>query len=507
MNPTIATAIFSVGILGLFWLNYDRTIRTSKALWIPVVWLLIAGSRAPSSWFQAPSPEGDIYLEGNPFERYLFSVILFFALLVAFSRGEKIRKVLSENFPILLFIFYCAFSLMWADYPSVGFKRWTKLVGDLVMVLIVVTDANPSAAFNRLITRTGFLLVPISVLFVRYYPSLGRGYDPWTGTAHWTGVTANKNSLGMICMLIGLAELWRILQEFRNEERENRFRALTPHVIIFCLVLYLLHAADSATSNASFALGGILIVAISLFPLARKPAITHLLAIGLVLVAACAAFFDIAGLLQQVGRSADLTGRRAIWSAALSLPVSKLFGAGYETFWLGQRLTTVEEIIGTFLNQAHDGYIEILLNLGWIGVSLLALIIVNGYWKISRAVRLDPNSGSLKLAFFVAAVVYNFTEAAFKMTVPVWICFIWAIVSSPATPELVHSRISKIGPGKKVTLPTRRGLTPRPVPFEPNKIDAADELIPSGTPSNGRRNSVKKASDLMARRKTGYVGD
>jgi len=383
-----------------------------------------------------------MYLDGNPFERNLFSLILLVALIVAFTRGSRIVKVLKGNWPLLLFIGYCAVSLTWSDYPSVGFKRWTKLVGDLLMVLIVVTDVDPSGAFDRLMSRTAYVIVPVSILFIRYYPELGRGYDPWTGTAHWTGVTQNKNSLGMICMIVGLAELWRVIRELRKEKADRRKGVLLANGVIVVFVVYLLHMANSATSTTCFLLAGSLMVAMSFSSVARKPVMTHLLTAGMISLAACAAFFDFAGLVQDLGRKADLTGRTLVWSAALSQPVSRLLGAGYESFWLGDRLANVEKITGVFLNEAHNGYIEILVNLGWVGVTLLALLILTGYWRISRAILRNPMADYRGLAFFVAAVIYNYTEAAFKMTVPVWICFVWAIVSASPAAALAYSGVT-----------------------------------------------------------------
>lgn len=38
----------------------------------------------------------------------------------------------------------------------------------------------------------------------------------------------------------------------------------------------------------------------------------------------------------------------------------------------------------------------------------------------------------LKLAFFTVCLVYNFTEATFKMMAPVWITFLWAAMATPA---------------------------------------------------------------------------
>ena len=47
-------------------------------------------------------------------------------------------------------------------------------MGDLAMVLVVLTDPDPKLAFKRLLTRAGFLLVPLSVLLIKYYPELGK---------------------------------------------------------------------------------------------------------------------------------------------------------------------------------------------------------------------------------------------------------------------------------------------------------------------------------------------
>ena len=78
-----------------------------------------------------------------------------------------------QNTPILLFFAYCAVSTLWSDYTDVSFKRWIKAVGDLVMALIVLTDANPFAALKRLMAQVGFVLIPASILLIKYYPGLG----------------------------------------------------------------------------------------------------------------------------------------------------------------------------------------------------------------------------------------------------------------------------------------------------------------------------------------------
>src|SRR6266478_3854667 len=277
MSPPIATVVFAFGILGLFWLERDRNSRVSGALWIPVVWMLIAGSRMVSEWLQvAPATTVDQYLEGSPLDRLVLGSLLAAGLIVLVSRGTKVVTVLRANGPILLFFFYCAVSVLWSDYPDVAFKRWTKAVGDLVMVLVVLTDDDPLAALKRLLARAGFLLIPVSVLLIKYYPDIGRGYNPWIWTPYYTGVATTKNLLGMISLIFGLGSLWRIFQEFRSGDRKHRTGPLIAHGALLAMVLWLFWVANSVTSLSCFVLGAGLMVVARMLRLAQKPLFVNL---------------------------------------------------------------------------------------------------------------------------------------------------------------------------------------------------------------------------------------
>ena len=56
---------------------------------------------------------------------------------------------------------------------------------------------------------------------------------------------------------------------------------------------------------------------------------------------------------------------------------------------------------------------------------------ITGYRNMMRVLRQDVEMGSLKVAFFTVALVYNFTEATFKMMSPIWLMFLWASLSIP----------------------------------------------------------------------------
>src|SRR5580704_11403479 len=107
MYPALATLLFTVGILGLFLLDRDKTVQTSKALWIPVFWVIIAGSRPVSNWFAGAAPTGlknaDQYLDGSPTDRYIFTALLAAGLLVLIARRIQVGKLLQRNPAIFIF--------------------------------------------------------------------------------------------------------------------------------------------------------------------------------------------------------------------------------------------------------------------------------------------------------------------------------------------------------------------------------------------------------------------
>jgi len=441
MSGRIATLLFVIGILGLFWLDRDRKLRPSKALWIPVAWLFVNSSRPLSLWLavlglarDAPTTTADMYLEGSPIDGSLFIILLILGLAALAPRLHRVAPILKRNGPILAYFFYCLFSMFWSAFPWITFKHWDKGIGDAVMALIVLTDPEPAAALRRLFTRVGFVLIPLSVLFCRYLGDLGRNYS-YAGIQMFTGVTMQKNSLGILCLVIGLYFLWSLIALLRDGEAARRRPRLIAHAVILAMIVYLLWICNSMTSISCLAMaGGVMVFAGQRMVLKRRW-VVHSLVAATICFSSFSLFFDPGGdLLQQVGRNPTLTGRTAIWSAVIPMVSTPPLGTGYESFWLGDRLERFWSMQdGAFkpINEAHNGYIEIYLNLGWVGLVLLAAVLVTGYRKIILALRHDQAATSLALAFFVAEVIYNFTEAGFRMMNPLWILFLLAILGLP----------------------------------------------------------------------------
>jgi exopolysaccharide production protein ExoQ len=432
MPASLATVVFAAVIAGLFRLNRDPSSKTSMALWLPVIWMFIGASRMASQWLGIePLGALDQTLEGSPFDRLFLAILLVAGLMVLAARAERVGELLRDNAVLVVFFLYCVVSVLWSDFPFVAFKRLTKGLGNLTMVLVVLSDPDPVAAIKRFLAWSGFLLIPLSVLLIKYYPALGRMYNPWTWQYVFTGVSTDKNGLGGICLLVGLTSIWHIIEERRQASEEPRRGPLIAHVIVLAMVIWLFGKADSSTAIACFLLGAAVIVMTTRF-VGRDAAHVH------ILVAAIAASVLFCVLLpngytyvvEALGRNTTLTGRTDIWSDLLAMDVNPWLGRGFESFWLGERADYFAQKYYFHPNQAHNGYIEMYVNLGLVGVGFLLSLIASGYRRIVDAYHSNLGISTLRLAVFVAAVVYNITEATFKVMHPVWIVFLLAIAAS-----------------------------------------------------------------------------
>jgi O-antigen ligase len=106
--------------------------------------------------------------------------------------------------------------------------------------------------------------------------------------------------------------------------------------------------------------------------------------------------------------------------------ISRLLGAGFNSFWSGDRLAVVHEKLGII--QAHNGYLETYLNGGVIGVALLLIVLVTASKRIQREIVQGDFMARGRFAIVVLAFLYNLTEAAFNKMGLVWFLLLLAVV-------------------------------------------------------------------------------
>jgi hypothetical protein len=448
MSPALALSLCIVLVLGLLYFDPAKAPKISAALWIPLTWMFFFASRPPSLWLHWNMTVGaeqaiEQLEQGDPLNRAYFLVLLLLGIIALASRSMGWGRVIARNRVLTAYLLFALVSVLWSDFPGVAFRKWFRDLGDYVMILVVVSDPRPVEALGVLLRRLGYLLIPLSVVFIKYFPELGRQYDPWTGAATYCGAATSKNMLGELCLVCGIYFFWDTVVRWPDHKSVRQKRIILVNAVMIGMIMWLLNICDSATSRTCLIIGSLIILAAHSKTVRRNPA-KLIVTVPVVFLIYVFLFFGLGlgnDFANAVGRT-SLSGRDVIWKIVLSEQVNPLVGAGYESFWMGPRMERIWASGMGRLNESHNGYLEAYLNLGYIGITLLLIYLGCVYRCICKWFKPFSNVASLTLAIWTAFVFHNCTEADFRCGL-MWFVLVLAAL---AVAQLERKAVNKTAP-------------------------------------------------------------
>jgi O-antigen ligase len=354
------------------------------------------------------------YADGSPIDRATFLFLILWGLVVLFRRAIYWRTLLIKNWPIVLYLAFCLLSILWTDQPFILLRRWLS-----------------------------YLFLPLSVLFIRYVPELGRGYRN-DGSPMYTGVGNQKNDLGADCLITGIFLFWHWS---RSGTKDSPYARHVTDLVLIGLIAWLLRLSDSQTSLACLTVVLALLMASRIRAIERRPwQIVSIAAVTTILFFALDSAFGLKDTaFEMLGRDKSLTNRTAVWEVVRSYQTNALVGAGFMSFWSGERMGRIWDEIGAGLIQAHNGYLEQYLNLGYIGVSLIVLMMVVSIIRVRRMFRVNADLALFRLCLLVTAALYNYTEASFYGINNIWLLTLVACIEIEPAREAATSAVDRRG--------------------------------------------------------------
>ena len=232
-------------------------------------------------------------------------------------------------------------------------------------------------------------------------------------------------------MILGYFFFWHLLQTWRSERNTRRRNELRLIAGFLIGIWWLFSRAHSATSLISFFVGVAVVLFLGIRSINKKFVGTYLLT-GVILIAVAELAFGLSGHLSEaLGRGSSMSGRTLLWKRLLELHTNPIVGTGFESFWLGDRLKQLEGIFFFIPNEAHNGYLEIYLELGLIGLVLVIGLFVATFWKVHTELFRNFEWGRCQMGFLTVVVFYNCTEAAFGSFSPIWFAFYLIAMERP----------------------------------------------------------------------------
>jgi exopolysaccharide production protein ExoQ len=329
--------------------------------------------------------------------KFLLIEVLLWFLFVLFSVRVMVRRGLfpvfieglGRNWFLLPFAVFSGFSILWSIYWEVSLFRW------VIFLSTIITGGYIGVRFSvREITRFlsvfGVYILLLSFALVLFKPDMGvMNYYSIQGA--WKGVYWHKNHMGLIAAFANTLLLLSIINEFRSKKR------LLLWVVPYLFSLFFIYQSDSVAAYfTTLALHGLVLAAFLFVTYRRRIRAVHYLtffiplALGLFILIA-----NMGGVLGAFDRNTTLTGRVPMWNYVFDTYFSQrpLGGYGFNAFWYiddhqvdVQRAANYPDPIII----ADNGFIDILLNTGYVGFALFLLFYLGVSWHaLRRALKAD----------------------------------------------------------------------------------------------------------------------
>ncbi len=320
--------------------------------------------------------------------------------------------------------------------------------------------ARYSPARQLAILRFAMIVLALATIaIVVLAPSIGLDHSPGHAS-DWQGVFTQKNACGRIMVLATAVILF------------GESHALTRPTYLLSLALFLFVLVMSGSRGAWLIEAALLFLWL-LLSVARRAGtrVRFMVAIAApfaILSLAIVLFLTFPYLATVLGRDPTLSGRTAIWAQVGQFIAHRpLFGYGYDAFWRGMQGPSLQVAASVhfIVAHAHNGFFEIALELGVVGLILFVLSWLRAWrklWPLWQRGQIDQIAWPIAILVLIA--LYDLDEN----TLLIYNGLFWLIyVSALASIELAAKPTLATSPSPArcdAANPFQRAVFPRPFP-------------------------------------------
>jgi exopolysaccharide production protein ExoQ len=361
-------------------------------------------------------------VEGSFLEPIISMVLYGIAFIFVLMRWKKVLYEGSKaNFSILLFVGCILASTVWSDYPDITLRRSLIVLGATVFGAYFGT----SFTFQQQLEHLAWALTGIVLLCLGFgvlLPKYGQMHVyPHNGA--WRGIYMHKQGLGTQMTLT----LAFFLTMFKN-----RIYSRNPKLFLFTLscAAFMLFTSRSSTG---LIVTLILVIALWICNLLRSqfeimvPTLIGMITLFATLFVYAVDHVDAVTAL--VGKDVTFSGRMPLWAALWEMISRRPWlGYGYEGFWQGRysESSLVWQVVGWSAPHAHNGILELLLGIGWVGTTCFLISLGVNLFRIFQLVRLNASVETLyPLLFLLYFILTNMTERNIIGGGPTWLLYVW----------------------------------------------------------------------------------
>jgi O-antigen ligase len=321
---------------------------------------------------------------------------------------------------LLLTLLACA-SALWSIDAGATLRKLSHLIGIYIVCITVCLVGWNARRFQGVLRPVLTAIMVGSIIFGLVRPDLaiaGPNLASGDPGGHWRGLTVHKNALGSVSSFAVILWFHAFLY------RETKWWATLVGLSSSLACLYL---SGSSTSLAGTAMVLVFLLLGKLTPPSMRRHVTPvmismflltILLYGLAamkLVPGLNAFIGLA--TSAVGKDPTFAGRTPIWDLVkANIALHPALGTGYGAFWVGPFDTSPSyeflKRLYFYPGEAHNGYLDVVLDLGYVGLVLLGAFIVRYLVLSIRLLKIDRPQALLYLSLMIYFLLANLTESS-----------------------------------------------------------------------------------------------
>jgi len=374
--------------------------------------------------------------DGNAFIRSALLACLAISMLGIIQHIGTSVKLFLRTWPVWVLLLWFLLTSHWASYPDISIRRSIAYITIYLIAVSLAVSFEHPVDFQRPLYLALVLIFLANIVAAQIIP-------PNNAKLGVNGLYAQKNGAGVIALYVIMVMTVSIALR----------RPLITKLFSACLVILgwaFLISTQAKTSYAIAVCLSFMIPVLSYLLLKPKAYMLFAAAVCALLFGVMVLVFQLMNLtLEELGKAifVDLTftNRTFIWNAVIpEIWHHPWTGAGFGSFWAtGRLLNPINARPDEFfmdaklINEAHNGYIDIALQAGFIGLVLALLVMARAAWQLCRAIsiRSDDCDGRVScmimLALGLAMVIANLTESlVFQYSNPVGYLFVLIVVQA-----------------------------------------------------------------------------
>jgi len=301
--------------------------------------------------------------------RAIVALVFLVVAVAVFSRMKAVIGLCRTGGVFVALVTLALASCAWSQYPATSLQAALYLALDTLFAFYLYRRFSHKQLLE-LFMMIGWICLIMGFTLALFFPQYG--ISNYEGEGAWRGISAQKNTCSLITTFLlpaafcspaatALSKISRVIYIVLSAFMILMTQSGTGKTVLACLLLYAIVMRNHNGLSRGY----------------KRIKLLAGVAAGAALLFVYMSYFS--EITYMLGKDPTLTGRTEIWKSVIPSVLKRpLLGYGYQAFWGGLQGESLNVwLVNRWaVSSVHNGYLEMWLGLGVVGLGLVIYSLV-----------------------------------------------------------------------------------------------------------------------------------